>query len=136
MLARQDCNFPKDSRLRKKADFSTVLGHRKKHQTKNFLFYYADRASGENSTRIGISVSRKCGKAPVRNYFKRVVREFFRSSKWRSLGLDVVVVVKRVQVTASNSRKVMPPIESARGRGRSMTGELENFFTTVTRELS
>jgi ribonuclease P protein component len=46
-------------------------------------------------SRIGLVVSRKCGKANVRNKAKRLIREWFRcNSRLKFLGLDLVFVFK------------------------------------------
>lgn len=44
-------------------------------------------------TRIGISVSKKVGKAHIRNKYKRAIREFFRQSNFKNLSMDVHIVV-------------------------------------------
>ena len=54
------------------------------------------RHRGERDTRIGITVSKKVGKAHQRNRVKRLVREAFRLNRCRlPKGLDVVLVAKK-----------------------------------------
>ncbi len=45
---------------------------------------------GEDPSRLGITVTKRFGKSHERNYFKRIVREIFRTSAVPS-GLDLVV---------------------------------------------
>lgn len=47
------------------------------------------------SGRIGITTSKKVGKAVVRNRVKRLVREYLRSHEWVPPEVDVVIIAKR-----------------------------------------
>ena len=71
--------FQKDDRLRKRAEFLLLSKKGHKFYAPDFLLIRQD--NDRNSTRIGITVSRKVGNAVVRNRVKRYVREFFRNNK-------------------------------------------------------
>jgi len=53
----------------------------------------------DNETRLGVSVSKKVGKAPYRNRFKRLIKENCRLMDLKP-GYDVVVSVKPTQECA------------------------------------
>ena len=108
--------FPRRLRLRRRADFLRVQKRGHKHHTRHFLVFVAPsgllaeqrrrQAHGERevadaaerlpSTRLGVTVTRKVGKAVYRNRIKRLVREAFRRERRRFAdGLDMVWVAKR-----------------------------------------
>lgn len=59
--------------------------------TPHFVVY--GRRNGGRPTRLGITVSRKVGKAHTRNRIKRLLREAFRRQDWPA-GLDLVFVAR------------------------------------------
>lgn len=67
--------FPKKARLLKKREFQALL---KGEQWVGSALIFGYRRGKNLSPRLGITVSRKFGKAHLRNRFKRVVREAFR----------------------------------------------------------
>ena len=72
-------SFPKELRLRKRKDFLHVYNVGKRFITDNFIIFIAK--NNVNLPRIGITVTRKYGKAVKRNRLKRIIREFFRLNK-------------------------------------------------------
>ena len=42
---------------------------------------------------MGLSVSKKVGNAVVRNRSKRIMKEAFRASEYKEMGIDVLVIV-------------------------------------------
>lgn len=63
----------KSDRLRKRLDFKRTYRRGKTTKNKFFVLYYAPNQTG--TRQIGFSVSKKIGKAVVRNRVKRKLRE-------------------------------------------------------------
>lgn len=84
--------LPKRLRLRRRPEYLAVQRSPHRVVTPHFIVY--GRRSG-GPTRIGITVSRKVGKAVVRNRIKRLVREAFRRHHGAfPPGLDLVAVAR------------------------------------------
>lgn len=69
--------FPKEARLRRRLEYLRVY---KTGRRLAGRFVLIDCAKGTSGAKLGISVSKRYGKAHRRNRFKRVVREAFRES--------------------------------------------------------
>ena len=65
-------------KIRRRADFIACYDRGKRHYSEHFLVYLLAGDSADAKTRLGLTVSRKVGKAVVRNRVKRLLREFFR----------------------------------------------------------
>jgi ribonuclease P protein component len=52
------------------------------------------RDQADRGGRLGLTVTKKVGNAPVRNRIKRLVREWLRTHGWVPTGWDMVVVAK------------------------------------------
>ncbi|MEX0819745.1 MAG: ribonuclease P protein component [Pirellulaceae bacterium] len=91
---RKKHGFPKQVRLRKQAEFDRVFGG-KAYAADEVLVMNGCRNDLEHS-RIGLSVSRKVGNAVVRNHWKRLIREAFRTQQADlPPGFDFVVRPRR-----------------------------------------
>jgi ribonuclease P protein component len=85
--------FPKGERLRRRADFVSVKERGARSHLRSFVVIR--RASPTGETRLGITVSRRVGKAIVRNRVKRLIREIFRKRR-RDVGTaqDILVIAR------------------------------------------
>lgn len=82
--------------------------------TAHFIIY--GRANGRPQTRLGITVSRKVGKAAVRNRVKRWCREAFRRNRQALPGGLDLVMVARAGRAATAHREVVDELVGAAGR--------------------
>ncbi|BAT70968.1 ribonuclease P protein component [Thermosulfidibacter takaii ABI70S6] len=88
-----DFSFPKEYRLIKRSQFLKVYQQGTKVYSRYFTIHYLPNDLGH--PRIGITVTRKVGKAVKRNRWKRLIREAFRLNKHKFPNWDIVVTVKR-----------------------------------------
>jgi ribonuclease P protein component len=78
----------------RRADFGRITRSGQRVATRYFLAFVLQRADAE-APRLGITVTRKVGKAVRRNRIKRLVREWFRVASQRIGPCDLVVIAKR-----------------------------------------
>ena len=71
--------FPKEERIRRRADFLKIFREGTKSQTAHFWISF--RPNGLPHRRLGITVGKRVGSAVVRNRLKRRIREFYRQNK-------------------------------------------------------
>lgn len=88
--------LPKSQRIAKRGDFvRTYEAGRKEHTRFTVVF---SLENGLTHPRLGVTATRKLGKAHVRNRFKRWVREVYRLNRepigLSSVPLDIVVNIK------------------------------------------
>lgn len=112
-------------RVKKRREFLFVQGQGQKIHLRNFLVFVARRRGPPNDggreaepmlTRIGITVTRKIGKAVTRNRIKRLIREGFRRQRRDfPLGLDLVWIAKR-GASAIHHADVMVEFDALRRR--------------------
>ena len=85
--------LPKGYRLRKRADFASKKGKRRKIHTRNFTVICSQNKG--YGPRIGIVASKKVGNAVRRNRVKRLIREFFRLNRGKiQRSEDIIVIAK------------------------------------------
>lgn len=88
-----DERLRKAERLRKRPEFLKTQRKGSRRANKHFIVY--GRPNGREWSRLGVTACRKVGKATVRNWWKRRVREIFRRNKAEiPRGYDFVVIVK------------------------------------------
>jgi ribonuclease P protein component len=87
--------FPKDSRIRRRPDFTHVFETGIRIKGRFFTVLMAPGAAGR--PRLGLVASRKLGDAVRRNRAKRLIREVFRQTPPLPgrPGIDVVVIPRR-----------------------------------------
>lgn len=82
--------FPRELRLLKTDDFSSVFNFRKRISGETLVINY--RNSAYHHPRLGLVVSKKVAKLSVeRNYMRRVLKELFRRNKDNLSPLDLVI---------------------------------------------
>ena len=81
-------------RVRKREDLARLMQRGNRHHSRQYTLVIVK--NGLELARIATSVRKKIGKAAVRNYEKRLVKECFRREKENfPKGLDLLVVVKQ-----------------------------------------
>jgi ribonuclease P protein component len=88
-------DFSKACRLRKRADYLLMSSHA---TDKIFFggFMVVVRPNSGPLSRLGVTVTRKIGRAVARNRLKRLAREFFRQSRDRwPTGLDILFIASK-----------------------------------------
>lgn len=78
----------------RRRDFQRTTRSGRRIVTRYFLVFVLPRED-DGAARLGITVTRKVGKAVRRNRIKRLVREWFRRSFQGLTRWDVVVIAKR-----------------------------------------
>lgn len=140
--------FPRRLRLQRRREFLRVQRSGAKHHTRFFLVFVAPSSmrgrgpapaapgttegdasrtpAGLPPTRLGVTVTRKVGKAVKRNRIKRLVREAFRREHHAlPAGLDMVWVAKRDAVDSTfdavvhDMRALAGRLEAHPHRGRA-----------------
>lgn len=94
--------LPKERRLAKRREFVRVYETGRKHFSRYTVLFFA--ANGLTHSRIGITATKKLGKANVRNRLKRWTREVYRRQR-EPLGLDArtIDIVVNVKPNAAAS---------------------------------
>jgi ribonuclease P protein component len=95
-----DERFTKAERLRKRQEFRQVYAAGRRYSLSLFTVFALPTPRGK--TRLGVTVTKKIGRAVKRNRAKRLIREVFRRNKNRIGGsFDLVVNVKDKLVEAT-----------------------------------
>lgn len=90
----QSRTLPRVLRIRKRRQFLRMQRMGARAQTTHLIAYLVKNK--QRPTRLGLTVSKKFGRAHLRNRLKRLLREAFRHSELRqSHGFDISLVAKR-----------------------------------------
>lgn len=79
-------------RVRKNEDFQTIIKDKKSVANACFVVYY--KKNDLSLLRVGFSVSKKLGKAVVRNKIKRQVRMMARDIFDQDQSMDYIIIVR------------------------------------------
>ena len=105
--------LPPDLRVRKRRDFEKAYEEGKKIVTREFALFA--RPNGEQYSRLGITTTRRLGKAVTRNRARRLVREAYRTHRQdMPTGFDFVFVV-RPPLLEKKPRELGPILVEAAG---------------------
>lgn len=80
-------------RLKKNKDFLKVYSKKQSYGCKNLIIYYAK--NDENCFRAGFSISKKVGKAVVRNRLRRYLKETLKNLEPIGESQDIIFVVRK-----------------------------------------
>lgn len=94
-------SHPPTNRLLTRKEFDQVFQHGSKQVGRHFVCYAARME--EPGNRLGMVVSRKVGKAVVRNRVKRYIREYFRTHQETFSAPTRLVVVARAEAAGLES---------------------------------
>lgn len=86
--------------IRKNEEIEQIVKKGKKNITKLFIIYYIESENAFN--RYCVSVSKKLGKANVRNKIKRRVKDILMKNKI-DLGRNYVIIIRKEAVNVSYS---------------------------------
>ena len=82
----------KKYRVKRSQDFDNIIRKKQSFANRQFVIYYQENKL--DHMRLGISVSKKLGKAHERNRLKRYVRESFKTRKDFLKNYDIIIIVR------------------------------------------
>ena len=85
--------FPAEFRVKSRNDFQQVFGSGKVAADGTLVVHAVRSDDSEQTTRLGLSISKRVGSAPVRNRWKRLIREVFRHCRG-DLPKGLLIVVR------------------------------------------
>ena len=95
--------FRKSERLRKRHEFTHLTRSGYQCQDRNFIIRYG--VNDYDRARLGVTATKRIGGGVTRNRLKRVLREFFRTHRFRvAIGVDYNIIVKRGAVTLTTDQ--------------------------------
>ena len=92
--------FPRHERLTRRSDYQDVYEHGEKSVGRGFICFVVRREGV--GRKFGLAVSRKVGKAVVRNRVKRYIREIYRTRRPQLISGVSMVIVARPSAAALN----------------------------------
>jgi ribonuclease P protein component len=116
--------FQQADRLRRPAEFQRVMRRGRRVAGRAFVVVALERdaaAGACSASRLGVTVSRKVGRAVVRNRVKRRIREWFRVNRCSLGGAVDLVVIGRppaAELTSEGARDELSRLGRSAVRGR------------------
>lgn len=94
MQVQASLSLQKGAKIRKNKEFKKIYSRGKSYANKLLVLYIANNK--EDKTKVGFSVSKKVGKAVVRNRVKRLIREAYRlnQDKIKKRGVSLVFIAR------------------------------------------
>ena len=83
----------KEYRVKRSQDFDNIIRKKQSFANRQFVIYY--QKNNLDHMRLGISVSKKLGKAFERNKIKRYIRETFKTRKELVKNYDIIVIARQ-----------------------------------------
>ena len=123
-------SFSKEKRLVNNKQFKAVLARGLRLSNGLLTLYMAENDCGYS--RLGVSISRSCGKAVLRNRLKRLLREAFRQSQDRiPAGFDYLLMI------SPQWTKKPDEAQSKKDAVRQLTFEqVKDSFLALVQELT
>lgn len=109
-----DRGFPRESRIRQRREFQSVYREGERVETPFFTAYRRGGSTGCH--RLGVTVTKKVGKAVVRNRVKRLFREVFRNGRPAGGPFWDVVLHARKHAVAAGVRDLAAEFQKVMGR--------------------
>jgi ribonuclease P protein component len=106
----RDHSFSKCEKLKKKHEFKSVFSNGESVRSHGYKAYYL--GADLTHSRIGIIISKRHGSAVVRNYEKRIIREFYRLNKADIPPVDIVIIVTSTRGTFSQKESAFKDLVS------------------------
>lgn len=115
-----DLSFPKKKRLITNKQFRAVLARKLRVSDNLLILYMAENDCGY--ARLGLSISKSCGGAVVRNRLKRLLREVFRRNQEQiPAGFDYLLMMSP-QWSNRNKDDIMPTFGQMRTSFLTLVG--------------
>jgi ribonuclease P protein component len=96
-------SFKKEDRILKRSEFQELTGSGRKLENDCLIAFI--RPGRLNRPRLGITITRKVGKAAQRNRIKRLIREYFRLNRQHlNQNWDINIIAKKKAVDLSSEK--------------------------------
>ena len=114
-------SFTKADRILKRNEFIQLSKFGRKLQTECFIAYYAPGRF--ERSRLGVTVTRKYGRAVKRNRMKRLIREYFRLNRHLILGEWDINIIAKQEAADLSSEKIFGSLQNIFERISSSVGQ-------------